>query len=112
MHLVDGDRELFPGIHLHVVDGHTPAMQLVRITADGVSLLFLADLVPTRSHLKWPYIMAYDNQPLVTLGEKRDLLPRAAAEGWVVAFQHDPECAAATLRSDGDRVVLGEVIHL
>ncbi len=74
--------------------------------------MFLADLVPTRSHLKWPYIMAYDNEPLVTLGEKRDLLPLAAAEDWIVAFQHDPECAAATLRADGDRVLLDQMIDL
>ena len=112
LHLIDGDTELFPGIHLHVVNGHTPAMQLVRIAADATSLLFLADLVPTRAHLKWPYIMAYDNQPLVTLGEKRDMLPRATAESWVVAFQHDPECAAATLRSDGDRILLDQTVSL
>ncbi len=112
LNLIDGDSELFAGIHLHVVDGHTPAMQLVRIAAEGASLLFLADLVPTRSHLKWPYIMAYDNQPLVTLGEKRDMLPRAAAASWVVAFQHDPTCAAATLRAEGDRIVLDQIIDL
>lgn len=112
LHLIDGDTELFPGIYLHVVDGHTPAMQLVRVAADDASLLFLADLVPTRSHLKWPYIMAYDNQPLVTLDEKRAMLPRTAAEGWIAAFQHDPECAAATLRSDGDRVVLDQIVDL
>jgi glyoxylase-like metal-dependent hydrolase (beta-lactamase superfamily II) len=112
LRLIDGDTELFPGIHLHVVDGHTPAMQLVRIASGGSSLVFLADLVPTRSHLKWPYIMAYDNEPLVTLGEKRDLLPLAAAEGWIVAFQHDPECAAATLRAEGDRVLLDQMIDL
>jgi len=112
LHFVDGDTELFPGIHLHVVDGHTPAMQLVRIAVDDASLLFLSDLVPTRAHLKWPYIMAYDNQPLLTLGEKHDMLPRAAAESWIVAFQHDPECAAATLRSDGDRILLDQTLDL
>jgi glyoxylase-like metal-dependent hydrolase (beta-lactamase superfamily II) len=112
LHLVDGEGELFPGIHLHVVDGHTPAMQLVRVTDGDRALLFLADLVPTSSHLKWPYIMAYDNEPLVTLSEKRALLPRAVADDWIVAFQHDPECAAATLRTEGDRVFLDQIIDL
>jgi len=87
-------------------------MQLVRVAADEASILFLADLVPTRSHLKWPYIMAYDNQPLVTLAEKHELLPRAAAESWIVGFQHDPHCAAATLRFDGNHIVLDETIDL
>jgi glyoxylase-like metal-dependent hydrolase (beta-lactamase superfamily II) len=112
LHLLDGEGELFPGVHLHIVNGHTVAMQLVRIGDGETNLLFLADLVPTSSHLKWPYIMAYDNEPLVTLDEKRDLLPRAAAAGWIVAFQHDPEDAAATLRAEGDNVVLDQIVDL
>jgi glyoxylase-like metal-dependent hydrolase (beta-lactamase superfamily II) len=112
LHLIDGDLEILSGIHVHVVDGHTAAMQLVRIAFGDRVLLFLADLVPTTSHLKWPYIMAYDNEPLVTLAEKYDLLPRAAEGNWTIAFQHDPECEAARLQADGDRVVISERVDL
>lgn len=112
LHLVDGSGELFPGIHLVVLEGHTAAMQLVQIEGPEATLLYVADLVPTLAHLRWPYIMGYDNQPLVTLAEKRQLLPQAAAESWVVVFEHDPGCAAALLRQEGDAVVVGREVEL
>lgn len=112
LHLLDGGVELFPGIHLQVVEGHTPGMQLVRIDGAEATLLFCADLVPTRGHLRWPYVMAYDNQPLVTLAEKLEILPRAAADGWIVVFGHDPGCDAAVLATEGDMVVVDREVEL
>ena len=112
LRLVDGEVELFDAVRVRLVDGHTPAMQLVEITGAEESLLFCADLVPTKTHLRWPYIMAYDNQPLVTLAEKRDVLPRAAASGQVVVFGHDPLCDAVIVRADGDAVVVDREISL
>jgi hypothetical protein len=53
-------------------------------------LLYLADLVPTTAHLPLPWIMGYDVEPLVTLESKRALLTRAAEEGLLLAFEHDP----------------------
>lgn len=110
LRLVDGDTELFEGIRTTVVEGHSPGMQLVWVEDDETTLLFLADLVPTRTHLRWPYIMAYDNQPLVTLAEKRQILPRAAEQSWILVFQHDPECEAAAVALEEDTIrILREV---
>jgi glyoxylase-like metal-dependent hydrolase (beta-lactamase superfamily II) len=58
-------------------------------------VLFPADLAPTRAHVALPWIMAYDQEPLVTLASKRSVLSRAAAEGWLLVFEHDPEVACA-----------------
>ena len=112
LHLLDGDEDLFEGISVHVAEGHTPGMQLVSVRAGDSGLLFCADLVPTRTHLRWPYIMAYDNQPLVTLAEKHRWLPLAADNGDVVVFGHDPECDAAVLRREGDVIVIDREIDL
>ncbi len=98
LRLVDGDVELLPGIHVIALDGHTTAMQAVRVAGKEACLLYVADLVPTTAHLRWPWIMAYDNQPLVTLAEKQRHLLRAAAEGWLLALEHDPRSAAVRLR--------------
>ena len=90
LNLIDGPGELFPGIHLEVINGHTPFQQMVRIS-DGVdTVLYTADLIPTASHIPLPYIMGYDLNPLKTLQEKKAVLPRAVEEGWTLVFEHDP----------------------
>jgi hypothetical protein len=38
--------------------------------------------------------MGYDVRPLGTVADKQALLPRAAAEGWIVVYEHDPSVAA------------------
>lgn len=99
LELVDGQRELFPGIEVIVCNGHTTAQQLPRISDGRTTLLFCCDLIPTASHVPYPYIMGYDLRPLVTLEEKKRILPQAHDEGWILFLQHDPETAAITLKS-------------
>lgn len=99
--LLDGDREVVPGIKVQVTGGHTPAHQCVFIQNGGKTLLCLADICPTPAHFRGPYNMAYDLEPYRTMLAKRDLLERAAREGWTVAFDHEPELKLA--RVDEDR---------
>jgi glyoxylase-like metal-dependent hydrolase (beta-lactamase superfamily II) len=87
---LDGGGELFPGIELRLVHGHTRAMQLVIVhDGDGPGLAYCADLMPTSAHLPYPYIMGYDNFPLTTLEEKQAFVPEAYERGWMLAFEHD-----------------------
>lgn len=96
--LVNGEEELFPGISMVVCNGHTMAQQLPRISDGSTTLLFCCDLVPTTSHIPFPYIMGYDLRPLTTLEEKKRLLPQAEKEGWILFLEHDPETVAVTLQ--------------
>jgi hypothetical protein len=73
-------------------------MQLPRVTDGTTTLLYLADLVPTVAHLRTPWVMAYDLEPLKTIGEKLEWIGRAADEDWVLFFEHDPERAAGRVR--------------
>jgi glyoxylase-like metal-dependent hydrolase (beta-lactamase superfamily II) len=93
LHLLDGEEELLPGVFLHLVHGHTPYQQLVRIADGGTSLLYCSDLVPFASQVRVPWVMAYDLSPLETLQEKRRLLGQAAGEGWLLFLEHDPNVA-------------------
>lgn len=62
--------------------------------------VFWADLVPTASHLPYPWIMGYDLYPVTTLENKKRWLPRAAEEGWLAIFEHDPEVPVARLAAE------------
>jgi glyoxylase-like metal-dependent hydrolase (beta-lactamase superfamily II) len=95
---VEGDAEVAPGVELVVVPGHTRDMQCVKISGGGQTAILLADLVPTRAHLPYPWIMGYDLYPMTTLENKKMWLPRLAQEGWLCLFGHDPDVPAAYLR--------------
>jgi glyoxylase-like metal-dependent hydrolase (beta-lactamase superfamily II) len=112
LRLVDGGCEIYPGIEVIPLDGHTTAMQAVRVGPPGAAAIFAADLVPTAAHVRWPYIMGFDNAPLITLAEKQRLLLPAAEEGTVVIFQHDPRIGAARLRTTDRGVEIDEVVDL
>ncbi len=88
--LVDGDREVTPGIEVVVSPGHTRRHQSVVVRSAGQTLYFLGDLVPTAAHVRLAYIMSYDLYPLETLDTRKRLYEQAAAGGWLLGFVHDP----------------------
>ena len=90
LNLIEGRTELFPGIELIPVDGHTKAMQLIRVHDAERSLLYTADLLPTHAHLSPAWNMGYDLWPMNTIEEKGRLLKHATDGGWQLYFQHDP----------------------
>ena len=94
LNLVEGVYEVVPGVKLWPVSGHSRGMQLVLLGRGDERGLYCTDLVPTRWHLRPAWNMAYDNEPLRTLEEKRFVLRQALRRGWVLLFEHDPEVAA------------------
>ncbi|HEY0779998.1 MAG TPA: MBL fold metallo-hydrolase [Gemmatirosa sp.] len=103
---LDGEADVVPGIRVVPTPGHVPFHQSVLVESGGETLCFLGDLVPTAAHLPLPWIMGYDVEPLVTLESKRALLGRAAADGWLVVFEHDPEVGWGRVAHDGRQYAL------
>jgi glyoxylase-like metal-dependent hydrolase (beta-lactamase superfamily II) len=91
MTLLDGDREIAPGISVRVLPGHTRHMQAVLVRSQGRTCAFLSDLAPSTSHLNPTWVMAYDLFPLDTIESKKCVLAQAAAENWLCVFVHDAE---------------------
>jgi glyoxylase-like metal-dependent hydrolase (beta-lactamase superfamily II) len=96
--LLEGDREVAPGVELIRVPGHTADMQCVKLSGGGRTAFFFADLVPTTAHLPYPWILGYDLYPLTTLENKKKWIPQVAREGWLALFGHDPATPVAYLR--------------
>ena len=94
---LEGDQEILPGIRVEVVPGHTRDLQCVRIESEGQQAYFASDLVPTRAHLSYPWMTAFDLYPMETLANKRRLLPQLAQQAALVVFPHDPEVPWARL---------------
>lgn len=107
--LLDGDGEVLPGISVQRIPGHNAGIQAVKLTGGGKTLVFVADLIPTRHHVALPWIMAYDLYPMQTLETKRRWLADIISNQWMVVFGHDPDCAAATLCERDGKVVIAPV---
>ena len=107
--LVDGATEILPGISVEKVPGHNADLQAVKLQGGGKTLVFVADLLPTRHHIPLPWIMAYDLYPLQSLETKRKWVPQILKEGWIVVFGHDPDVAAATLHERDGKIEIEPV---
>jgi glyoxylase-like metal-dependent hydrolase (beta-lactamase superfamily II) len=97
LRLVDGEVSIGGAVRLLPAPGHTPHMQIVLVVTGAGTVAFLADLVPTASHVPYPYIMGYDLEPLKTLETKKRVLSKAAAENWRLVFEHDDGLPLGTL---------------
>lgn len=110
--ILNGPANIANGIDVLVMYGHTPGMQLVKISDSSNTLLYCADLFPTASHIPVPWVMAYDNNPLVTIEEKKRLLPKILDENWILFFEHDPYLAAGTVQQNEKGFSLKDEINL
>jgi glyoxylase-like metal-dependent hydrolase (beta-lactamase superfamily II) len=95
--LIDDKEKFDDGIEFVIINGHTFAQQLIKISDSSSIILYCADLFPTTSHISLPYVMGYDLQPLVTVEEKKKVLAKAIEEKWKLFFEHDPETALASV---------------
>lgn len=110
--LIDGETEILPGVRCLPTPGHVPFHQSVLITSGGEAACFLADLVPTASHLPLPWIMGYDLEPLRTLESRRALYGRAEAEQWLLVFEHDAAVVGGRLGREGKAFALVDPLRL
>ena len=106
----DGEGEIFPGISVRLMNGHTSALQCPVISDGTTTLFYCADLMPTTTHVQLPWIMAYDLRPLVTLEEKRKILDQAVDESWILFFEHDPATQAVRVMGTDKGIVVDSQI--
>lgn len=95
----------FPQFDILNVCGHTDQMMLPLIPYKGYTICYMADLIPSVSHVPVPYVMGYDTRPLLTMEEKDAFLKEAAARGYILFFEHDPlvECCSLKQTERGVR---------
>ncbi|MGH7840519.1 MAG: MBL fold metallo-hydrolase [Candidatus Binataceae bacterium] len=105
---VAGDVELTPGVMATVTGGHTSDHQIAVVRSQGEGFVHLADIVPTRSHMRGPWNQAFDLDAIRTMEQKAMHLARAVAERWWVSFAHDERVFAARVTNDRGRLVIGE----
>lgn len=103
---LDGPSEIVPGITTWISNGHTQAHQMVHITDGKTTVVYCGDVVPTSSHVRLPWVMGYDLNPLLLIEEKTKYLGQAVKENAYLFFEHDPYCDLAQIKEmNGDFTV-------
>ncbi len=87
--VIDGDKEIVPGVFAKVTGGHTSHHQVIYFESAGNKGVYFADIIPTKSHLSPPWVMGYDHFPLASCDVKSQWLTQAAKEKWLVVFDHE-----------------------
>ena len=98
--LTSGDEEIASGVTVLPAPGHTPNHQIVTVRSGEMTACFLADLVPTPSHLKTHYVMGFDLDALTAMKNKERVLKQAQAENWLLIFEHSSDIKAGYLTED------------
>ena len=101
----DINTQINKNINLKIVNGHTEGMLIPEITYKNHTIVYMADLIPSASHLPISYAMSYDMNPLLTMNERELFLKEAITKNHVLFFEHDPivECCSLELTEKGIR---------
>jgi glyoxylase-like metal-dependent hydrolase (beta-lactamase superfamily II) len=102
---IENTGKWLPNIDIFFANGHTDAQMIPLIRYKEKTIAFMADLLPSVGHFPLPYVMGYDTRPLLTMEEKERFLNTAAANDYVLFFEHDPinECCTVITTDKGVR---------
>jgi len=95
-------------------NGHTTGMMVpTLLLPNGNKLVYPADLLPSISHVRMPYVMSYDIRPLVTLDEKAAFYEKIESDDTFLLFEHDKDVAVGQLtRNEKGRYKINKGIDL
>ncbi len=96
----------FSQMDIFTASGHTDQMMIPKIKYKDKTICFMADLLPSSSHVPLPYVMGYDTRPLLTMEEKAAFLDEAATNQYILFLEHDPyhECCTVKHTEKGVRL--------
>jgi glyoxylase-like metal-dependent hydrolase (beta-lactamase superfamily II) len=100
--LVDGEREIVPGITVRHTGGHNRGHQIIKITSRGETAMHLGDLLASHAHYNPLWVMAYDNYPMDVIEQKEKLEAEAIKENAWITFYHDPQIKACKFDEKGN----------
>ncbi len=98
---LDGDAEVLPGVHLRHVGGHTPGSQVLVLQSGELACAVTGDLVCQTPHLRVPWNMAADIEPLRVLEQKAKLFEEAEKRRWLLVLSHETDQPAGYLEDGG-----------
>lgn len=104
LELVDGERDIVPGLRFLPTPGHTQDHASIVLSSGGETAIYTGDLVHHEVQVERPaWISAFDIMPLVSLETKKALAEKAIREGALLICVHNTFPGVGRLRQEGDR---------
>lgn len=98
LRFIDDEGELFKGVSVRIVNGHTPGQIIPVLDYKDTKVIFAADLIPTVAHIPLLWNMSYDIDQLATIEEKESILKESLDKGYILFFEHDLNTECCTLK--------------
>ncbi|MFH1502132.1 MAG: MBL fold metallo-hydrolase [Candidatus Eisenbacteria bacterium] len=89
LEFVEDEADLGDGVSVVRTGGHTAGHLMVVVESCGETAVYPSDLIPSRYHVRIPYVAGIDLFPLEVIAEKESLLERAVEGNWIVILDHD-----------------------
>ena len=97
INFIENEGSFLPGVELRIVNGHTAGQLIPIIRLGEKTLIFGADLFPTKAHVPIKYNMAYDLDITTTIDEKARFLEEFSQTECAILFEHDVHCELGIL---------------
>ena len=89
--LIEGDREIYPGVWLKLVGGHSVGCQIVSIAADDGFYIYPSDIIATKFHSSPAITSAYDINRKQTFEAKQYIRETLREKNGYLLLNHDPK---------------------
>ena len=105
--------KIIPELTLALANGHTEGMLIPYIQYGDKTIVYMADLLPSPTHIPIAWVMGYDVRPLDTVREKETFLQEAVAKDYILFYEHDAKTQASkVVATDRGNYKAGEMGNL
>ncbi|WP_349408202.1 YtnP family quorum-quenching lactonase [Pseudalkalibacillus sp. SCS-8] len=94
--------EVLPGLHMIHTGGHSDGHSILMFEQGDEKLVHMADLMPTHAHKNPLWVLAYDDYPMTSIGQKQEWIPKGTGEGAWFTFYHDAIYRAVKFDEQGE----------
>jgi len=89
--------KIIPELTFGLAHGHTEGMIIPYIEYKNKTVVYMADLIASPSHIPTAWVMGYDLHPLTVMLEKDAFLKDALENNYILFFEHDSKIEACNL---------------
>lgn len=112
LRLVNTDTEIFSGLSVRLMQGHTEDQLVSYITTPYGTLVYCGDVIPMSTHVMPLCIAAVDNSAEISVNEKMKLLEEAVEKDQILFFFHDAVNKAVRLKKLNGRISVKTAFNL